>query len=201
MHPNGSSTLQYIVPVSSLNPTSNYPKLLQRRQEPPSSDRKLPAISTTFEQTLTFVENFKRPPFIAVAEKTRLSLPLPKETESEKKPLTPQQLCYQLNQKLENLIRTRVIEQHRVMNRSSILPSKPAKPKTLPREPLNRTAPAVISRLTPKNITSSSSSTTLINTVVAADDLADKDSMDDNDEAFEEMVEEENIAFLQQQQA
>jgi hypothetical protein len=199
MNSNGTFALQYVVPVSSLTPDGHYPKLLQRRQEPTSSDRRLPAISTNFEQTLTFVENFKRHQNNTVPEKTRLSLLLPRESDNDKKPLTPQQLCYQLNLKLENLIRTRVIEQHRVMNRSSILPTKPLKSKTLPKEPLSRTTPSIVSRSTTKN-TAISSMTTIV-TSVTRDDLADKDSLGDNDEAFEEMVEEENIALLQQQQA
>jgi len=44
-----------------------------------------------------------------------------------------------------------------------------------------------------------SSSTTTTNTTIIQDDFVDKDSFGDNDEAFEEMVEEENLNFLQQQ--
>jgi hypothetical protein len=48
-----------------------------------------------------------------------------------------------------------------------------------------------------KNDASSLTATT--NTTIIQDDLVDKDSLEDNDEAFEEMVEEENLNFLQQQ--
>ncbi|UJR26634.1 hypothetical protein I4U23_007952 [Adineta vaga] len=197
MNSDGSFALRYIVPIPLLNTDNNYPKLLQRRQELPSYDRKLPAISTTYEKTLTFVENFKYNQQKTIIGKTRQLSQLPKENDSDKKPLTPQQLCYQLNLKLEYLIRTRVIEQHRVISRSSILPTKPIKSKTLSKDPLNRTIPPIINRSREK--TMFSSSTTTINTIVTQEDLIDKESIGDNDEACEEMVEEENITFLQQQ--
>ena len=190
MHPTGSYALQYIVPVSILNNDDNYPKLLQRRQELTDSDRKLPAIAAKFEQTLTFVENLKCNQQKPIVGKTRLSTLLPKEIDGEKKPLTPQQLCYQLNLKLEYLIRTRAIEQHRVISRTSILPTRPIKTKTVCKESLNRSVEKTIV----------SSSMTTINSTATQEDLVDKDSIGDNDEACEEMVEEENVTLLQQQQ-
>jgi hypothetical protein len=70
------------------------------------------------------------------------------------------------------------------------------KSKTTPRENFNQTTLAYISQTRENNIVSASTTT---NTTIVHDDLVDKDSFGDNDEAFEEMVEEENITFLQQQ--
>jgi hypothetical protein len=128
---------------------------------------------------------------------TEVNHQIPAEIVTDKKTLTPQELSYQLNLKLDYLIRTRAIERHRVINRTNILPStKMVKSKITPRENLNQTAMAYISQAREKNVVSSTRTT---NTTVIQDDLVDKDSLGDNDEAFEEMVEEENLTFLQQQ--
>lgn len=192
----------YIVPISSSNSNGNYQKLLHRRQELCNSAKKPPESVTTFEQTLTFIEQLKRNKHRSITEINRLSTCIPDEISIEKKNLTPQELSYQLNLKLEYLIRTRVIEQHRVINRTNILPTpKIIKAKTTPRENLNRTALAYLSQTREKNVVSSTTVTTATttNTTIIQDDFGDKDSFGDNDEAFEEMVEEENLNFLQQQ--
>lgn len=69
---------------------------------------------------------------------------------------------------------------------------------TTPRENLNRTALSYLSQSREKNVVSSSTTTTT-NTTIVQEDFVEKDSLVDNDEAFEEMVEEENLTFLQQQ--
>jgi hypothetical protein len=185
--------------VSSSNPNGNYQKLLQRRQDLCHSAKKSPRIATTFDQTLTFIEQLKCNQYRSITERNRLSNQIPQDMGIDGKTLTPQELCYQLNLKLEYLIRTRVIERHRVINQRYILPSTNLiKSKTTSRENLNRTAFAYLNQSRETNVVSSSTTTT--NTTIIQDDLDDKDSFGDNDEAvFEEMVEEENINFLQQQ--
>jgi len=186
--------------LSSSNSNGNYQKILQRRQDLCNSAKKSTATATTFEQTLTFIEQLKRNQHRSITEMNNLSTQIPKDNNNnnEKKSLTPQELCYQLNLKLEYLIRTRAIEQHRVINRTNILPSpKIIKSKTTPRENFNRTTISYLNQSREKTVVSSSTTTT--NTTIIQDDLVDKDSFGDNDEAFEEMVEEENLNFLQQQ--
>ncbi len=193
----------YIVPLTSTdhhhlntsNSNGNYQKLLHRRQELCNSARRSPKTVVTYDQTLTFIEQLKRNQHRSITEANHQ---IPTEIIADKKTLTPQELCYQLNLKLEYLIRTRAIERHRVVNRTNILPStKLIKSKTTPRENFNQTAMAYFSPTREKNVVSSSTMTT--NTTIIQDDFVDKDSMGDNDEAFEEMVEEENLTFLQQQ--
>jgi len=192
---------EYNVPAASSNPDGNYQKLLQRRQDRAGSAKRLPGIAAAFEQTLTFVENLKLNQHKTVIDKNRLSTQIFKENNSDNKSLSPQQLRYQLNIKLEYLIRTRVIQPHRVINRTNILPTPPIKSKVKPtlgsKENLNRTRPSYLKQSSEKIM--ASSSTTTIDTIVTQDDLVDKDSYGDNDEAFEEMVEEENINLSQQQ--
>ncbi|CAF0883832.1 unnamed protein product [Adineta steineri] len=206
MNPDVSFVFDYIVPISlshqylsSVNSDGNHQKLLQRRQELSNSTTKLPELTTTtFQQTLTFVENFKRNQHKSITDKSRVLLQIPQENTNDNKTLTPQQLRYQLNLKLEQLIRTRVIEPHRVINRSNILPASPIKSKIVPKENFPRIIiPSYLNRSVDKSIISLS--TTTINTTVTQDDLIDKDSLGDNDEACEEMMEEEIITFLQQQ--
>ena len=67
-----------------------------------------------------------------------------------------------------------------------------------PRESFNRGAFSDMSYGQKKNLTSSS--TTTVTTATLQDDLIDKNSMEDNDEVLEEMIEEESINFLQQHQ-
>lgn len=188
--------------LSSSNLDGNCQKLLQRRQDRCGSAKKLPGgLATTFEQTMTFVENLKRNQHKTVIDKSRLSTQIFKENNSDNKSLTPQQLRYQLNLKLEHLIRTRVIEPHRVINRTNILPTPIIKSKgtpiLVPKENFNRLIPSYLNQSTEKILVSSS--VTTIDTIINQDDLVDKESFGDNDEACEEMVEEENITFLQQQ--
>jgi len=186
--------------LSSSNSNFNYQKLLHRRQDLCNSAKKSTGTATTVEQTLTFIEQLKRNQHRSITEMNNLSTQIPKDNNNnnEKKSLTPQELCYQLNLKLEYLIRTRGIEQHRVINRTNILPSsKIIKSKTTPRENFNRTTISYLNQSREKTVVSSSTTTT--NTTIIQDDLVDKDSFGDNDEAFEEMVEEENLNFLQQQ--
>ncbi|CAF3839944.1 unnamed protein product [Adineta steineri] len=207
MNPDVSFVFDYIVPISlshqylsSVNSDGNHQKLLQRRQELSNSTTKLPELTTTttFQQTLTFVENFKRNQHKSITDKSRVLLQIPQENTNDNKTLTPQQLRYQLNLKLEQLIRTRVIEPHRVINRSNILPASPIKSKIVPKENFPRIIiPSYLNRSVDKSIISLS--TTTINTTVTQDDLIDKDSLGENDEACEEMMEEEIITFLQQQ--
>ncbi len=189
----------YIVPATSSNSNGNYQRLLNRRQELCNSAKKPSATSvTTFEQTVTFVEQLKRNQHRSITDTTYSTTQITKEN-NEKKTLTPQELSYQLNLKLEYLIRTRVIERHRVVNRMNNLPTAtPVKSKITPRENLNRTSLSYLSKTREKNVVSSSTTTTT-NTTIIQDDFIDKDSFGDNDEAFEEMVEEENINFSQQQ--
>lgn len=193
----------YIVPISSSDhhSSSSNQKLLNRRQELCTSARKPSTTLTTFEQTLTFIEQLKRNQHRSMTEMNRLSTQISKDNLPQQKSLTPRELSYQLNLKLENLIRTRVIEQHRVISRTNLLPTpKIIKAKTTPRENLNKTTLAYLSQTREKNVVSSSTITTTTNTTIIQDDFVDKDSFGDNDdEAFEEMVEEENINFLQQQ--
>lgn len=195
----------YIVPLTSTdhhplttsNPNGTYQKLLHRRQELCNSARRSPKTVGAFDQTLTFIEQLKRNQHRSVTEVNQHQMP--KEMPLDKKTLSPQELCYQLNLKLEYLIRTRVIDRSRLINRTNILPStKPIKSKTTPRENFNQTTLAYtcLNQAREKNIVSASTTT---NTTIIHDDLVDKDSYGDNDEAFEEMVEEENITFLQQQ--
>ena len=193
----------YIVPLTSTdhhpltisNPNGAYQKLLNRRQELCNSARRSPKTVGAYDQTLTFIEQLKRNQHRAVTEVSQHQMP--KEIPPDKKTLSPQELSYQLNLKLEYLIRTRVIDRNRVINRTNILPStKLNKSKTTPRENFNQTTLAYISQTRENNIVSASTTT---NTTIVHDDLVDKDSFGDNDEAFEEMVEEENITFLQQQ--
>jgi hypothetical protein len=118
---------------------------------------------------------------------------------TDRKILTPQELCYQVNLKLDYLIRTRGIERHRLMTQINILPStKMIKSKTTPRENFNQTALAYLNESQEINVVSSSTMTTNTATSIR-DDLVDKESFGDNDEACEEMVEEENVNFLQAQ--
>ncbi|CAF0838743.1 unnamed protein product [Rotaria sordida] len=199
----------YIVPTSSSghhhphhvslsNSNGNYQKLLQRRQDLCNSARKRPEITATFEQTITFIEQLKRNQHKSVTDINRLPIQIPPENNNDKKTLTPQELTYQLNLKLEYLIRTRVIERHRVITRTNILPRTPSKSRTTPRENYNRTTLSDISQSSQKLVVSLSTTTT--NTTILQDDLADKESFEENDEVFEELIEEENINFLQQQQ-
>jgi len=185
--------------LSSSNSISNYQKLLNRRQDLCNSAKKSSGTTTNCEHTLTFIEQLKRNQHRSITGVNCLSTQIPKDNNTDKNNLTPQELCYQLNLKLEYLIRTRVIEQHRVINRTNILPStKLIKSKTTPRENFNQTALAYLSQSREKNVLSSSTLTTTDATLIP-DDLVDKDSFGDNDEAFEEMVEEENLNFLQEQ--
>ena len=196
----------YIVPVTSTDhrpmPTSNtngtYPKLLQRRQELCSSARRSLGTAPTFDQTITFIEQLKRNQHRSVADVNRLSTQTCQEAGNDRKTLTPQELCYQLNLKLEYLIRTRVIERHRVINQRTILPPTNFMKTTTPRENCNRTTLSYLSQSREKNVVSSST-TTMTNTTIVQDESVEKDSLVDNDEAFEEMVEEEALTFLQQQ--
>ncbi len=201
MNSDVSYVREYNVQAASSNPDGNYQKLLQRRQDRCGSAKRLPGIAAAFEQTLTFVENLKLNQHKTVIDKNRLSTQMLKENNGDNKSLSPQQLRYQLNIKLEYLIRTRVIQPHRVINRTNILPTPTIKSKVKPtlgsKENLNRTRPSYLNQSSEKIL--ASSSTTTIDTIVTQDDLVDKDSYGDNDEAFEEMVEEENINFSQQQ--
>jgi hypothetical protein len=184
--------------LSSSNSNGNYQRLLHRRQEVCNSAKNIPGSATTFEQTLTFIEQLKRNQHRSVTEMNRVVTQIPKEHIIERRNLTPQELCYQLNLKLEYLIRTRAIEQHRVINRTNLLPTpRITRSKTTPRENLNKTSLAYLNQSREKNVVSSTTITT--NTTLVQDDLIDKDSFGDNDEAFEEMVEEENLNFIQQQ--
>jgi hypothetical protein len=185
--------------LSSSNSNLNYQKLLQRRQDLCNSAKKSTGTATTVEQTLTFIEQLKRNQHRSITEMNNLSTQISKDNNNnEKKSLTPQELCYQLNLKLEYLIRTRGIEQHRVVNRTNMLPTpKIIKSKSIPRENFNRPTMSYLNQSREKNDASSLTATT--NTTIIQDDLVDKDSLEDNDEAFEEMVEEENLNFLQQQ--
>lgn len=207
MHSDISYIRAYIVPITSTdhrhistsNTNGNYPKILQRRQEFCSSARRSVGTATTYDQTLTFIEQLKRNQHRSVVDINRLPTQMSQDVGPISKTLTPQDLSYQLNLKLEYLIRTRVIDRHRVVHQPSSLPStkllKPA--TTTPRENLNRTTLSYLSRTREKNVVSSSTTTT--NTTIVQDDSVEKDSMGDNDEAFEEMVEEEALTFLQQQ--
>jgi hypothetical protein len=189
--PHTSNDYHHLTPSNS---NGNYQKLLHRRQDLCNSARRSPKTVATYEQTLTFIEQLKRNQHRSMTE---VNHQIPAEIVTDKKTLTPQELSYQLNLKLDYLIRTRAIERHRVINRTNILPStKMVKSKITPRENLNQTAMAYISQAREKNVVSSTRTT---NTTVIQDDLVDKDSLGDNDEAFEEMVEEENLTFLQQQ--
>jgi hypothetical protein len=187
----------YIVPSQSSTLNGSFQKLLHRRQDLCNSAKKPPSTVTTIEQTLTFIEQLKRNQHKSLTDVNHSSTQIPKENGVDKKTLTPNELCYQLNIKLEYLIRTRVIERNRVINRSNILPQTPSKSKATPRETLNRTTLSYLNQSRQTNVVSSSTTTT--NTTLVQEDLVDKDSLGDNDEAFEEMVEEENITFLQQQ--
>ena len=199
----------YIVPtpsagrhqhLSSLNPNSGYQKLLQRRQDLCNSAKK-PLEITTFDQTITFIEQLKRNQHRPLTDLNRSLVQAPYENNNERKTLTPRELCSQLNIKLENLIRTQAIGRHRVINRTTILPTTPIKPRIMPsitpRESFNQTTFSDLCPSRQKNVFSSS--TTATNTIIFHDDLVDKDSFEDNDEVFEEMMEEENITFLQLQ--
>ena len=195
----------YIVPLTSTdhhhlttsNSHGNYQTILQRRQNLCNSARKPIGNVTTFEQTLTFIEQLKRNQHRSVTEMNRFANQIPKDREMEKKMLTPQELCYQVSQKLEYLIRTRAIEKHRVISHVTALPTTKAnKIKLTPRENFNRTAFGYLNQSRDINVISSSTITT--NTTVIQDDLVDKDSSGENDETFEEIVEEENLTFIQQ---
>lgn len=203
---NVSYVRSYIVPAASSNyhhnlPSShsngNYQKLLKRRQELCNSAKKATGI-TAFEQTITFLEQFKHHQHRSIVDINCSATKIPQANNDEKRTLTPRELCSQLNFKLEHLIRTRVIEPHRVISRTNILPTTPIKSRITPRENLNRTTLSDICQSREKNVFSSSTVTT--NMTIFQDDLVDKDSFGDNDEIFEEMIEEENIHFLPEQQ-
>lgn len=184
--------------ISTSNTNGNYPKLLQRRQDFCNSARRSLGTATTFDQTLTFIEQLKRNQHRSVVDINRLPIQMSENVGNDRKILPPQELSYQLNLKLEYLIRTGVIGRDRVVNQKTILPStKLIKPATTPRENFNRTTLAYLSRTREKNVVSSSTTTT--NTTIIQDDSVEKDSLVDNDEAFEEMVEEEALTFLQPQ--
>jgi hypothetical protein len=191
------------VPVSSTdhhlpssNSNGNYQKLLHRRPDLSNSSKKSTGTTTSFEQTLTFIEQLKRNQHRSITEMNRQ---IPREMGTDRKILTPQELCYQVNLKLDYLIRTRGIERHRLMTQMNILPStKMIKSKTTPRENFNQTALAYLNESQEINVVSSSTMTTNTATSIR-DDLVDKESFGDNDEACEEMVEEENVNFLQAQ--
>ena len=199
----------YIVPITSTdhrhmstsNSNGNYPKILQRRQEFCNSARRSLGTATTFDQTLTFIEQLKRNQHRSVVDINRLPTQMSQDVGTPSKTLTPQELSYQLNLKLDYLIRTRVIDRHRVVIQPNSLPSTKLMKlttATTPRENLNRTTLSYLSRTREKNVVSSSTTTTT-NTTIVQDDSVEKDSLGDNDEAFEEMVEEEALTFLQQE--
>ncbi len=182
--------------LPSSNSNGNYQKLLHRRPDLSNSSKKSTGTTTSFEQTLTFIEQLKRNQHRSITEMNRQ---IPREMGTDRKILTPQELCYQVNLKLDYLIRTRGIERHRLMTQMNILPStKMIKSKTTPRENFNQTALAYLNESQEINVVSSSTMTTNTATSIR-DDLVDKESFGDNDEACEEMVEEENVNFLQAQ--
>lgn len=186
--------------LSTTSITGTYQKLLQRRQDLCSSAKRSSDVATSYEQTVTFIEQLKRNQNRAVTDINYVTTHEPQEKHyNEKKTLTPQQLSYQLNIKLDHLIRTRVIERNRVISRINILPKSPIKskvtPMVTPREHLNRATLSDTSLLRQKDPILSSNTTA--NTTILQDDLVDKDSFEDNDEICEELGEEENINFLQ----
>ena len=103
MNSNRSFIRSYI--VSEPSTRSNHhrrQKLLTRRPDLRRLANKSPGATTTIDQTVTLIEQWK-------------SHPLAKDTERKKKVLTPQEFFGQLNAKLDYLIRTRAIERHRVV--------------------------------------------------------------------------------------
>ena len=180
------------VDVPPMTP-SNYHRLLPRRQELTHSARKS-------AQTVTVIDQLQIHPNRSIANFNYSINTLPQGNGKEVKHPTPRELCFQLNAKLEYLIRTRSIERSRVINRTTIPPSTPGKSRgssQVPtRESLNRTIISSFSQESPKTGASSSVRTTATSTVVA-EELIEKESCGENDEAgCEEMVEEENINFL-----
>src|SRR2546430_1371118 len=113
MNPDISYVRAYIMPLtstdhshlhlSSTNSNGNYQKLLHRRQDLCHSAKKSPRIATTFEQTLSFIEQLKCNQHRSITEMNRLTNQIPKDIGTDGKSLTPQELCYQLNLKLEYL--------------------------------------------------------------------------------------------------
>ena len=194
----------YIVPIIStdhqLAPT-NAQKLLHHRQDVCNSARRSTANNlTTFEQTLTFIEQLKRNQHRSITEMNHFADQLTKSArDTQKKTLTPQELSRQVNLKLEHLIRTRVIEKHRIINQTNHLPvTKSNITKQTPREHFNRSTLIYLNQSRETNMTTASTITTTANTTVLQDDFVDKESLGDNDdEAFEEMIEEENVTFIQ----
>ena len=178
-----------------------YQRLLPRRQEYCRSARKPSSTVTGIEQTLTLFEQLKLQQNRSITNFNYLPDPLPKYESSELRTLTPHELSSQLNAKLDHLIRTRVIDRSRVTSRTSLLPPTPVKPRPIPlltpRDASSRTPLSAFSQSSQKNVLSSSASSTRSDATLVPDELPDKDSLGDNDETFEEMVEEENLNFLQ----
>lgn len=198
----------YIVPAmtpangksvsSSSGIHGNYQKLLPRRQELCRSAKKSPSTITNIDQTLTVLEQFKFNPTRSVTNFNYTANPMIKNEINDTKTLTPRELCTQLNNKLDYLIRTRAIERSRVLSRTTILPSTSIRSRSLRENPRQSSSPPSSSSMSkplpPKSIVMTSTNTT----TAVAEEIVDKYSLDDNDEIVEEMIEEENINFLQQ---
>lgn len=178
------------VPPMSPN---QYHRLLPRRQELSHSARRS-------AQTVTVIDHLKIHSDRSIHNFNYSINPIPQGNGSDVKTMTPREFCFQLNAKLEHLIRTRSIERSRVLNRNSIpigTPNKSRGPSHVSaRESLNRTVISSLSQNSQKNILTPSIRTTTTNTIVT-DENTEKESFGENDEAAcEEMVEEENIQFL-----
>ena len=196
----------YIIPaVPTQNVSSNFPahyhKLLPQRRDFSRSAKKSSSTNPTVGHTMTLIEQLKGHNQRSISNFNYFPNPLPRAPANETKTLTPRELSTQLNSKLEHLIRTRTIERSRVIYHSSMLPSVSVKSRPSPllsnRDSCNRTFISHMSQSTDKPPASSSSTATTV-IAVHSDDPVDKDSFDDNDDAFEEMVEEENINFFSQ---
>lgn len=188
--------------LASANSHGNpYQRLLPRRQEYCRSAKKPSSTVTGIEQTLTLFEQLKLHQNRSITNFNYVSDAPPKNDASDLRTLTPRELSSQLNAKLEQLIRTRVIERSRVTSRTSLLPPTPTKsrlaPLLTPRDTSTRTALSCLSQTSQKTVLSSSATSTRSDATIVPDELPDKDSIEDNDEAFEEMVEEENLNFLE----
>lgn len=172
---------------------SNYHRLLPRRQELTNSARKSP-------HSVTVIDQLQIHPNRSISNFNYSINAIPQGNGNDVKSITPREFCFQLNAKLEHLIRSRSIDRSRVINRPTLHLSTTAKSRgssQIPtRESLNRTILSTLSQETPKTVLSSSVRTTATSTIVA-EDMTEKESCGDNDEGgSEEMVEEENINFL-----
>jgi hypothetical protein len=188
-----------------------YTKLLPCRQEQSRSARKL-------SSTWTIIDRVKLEQHRSTSNVDHSSKQWTHNDNNESKVLSPHQLCSQLNVKLEYLIRQRIIERNRIVGRVHQSRAMPVKSQAIltqaTRDVSNRTRLSSMSQSTATTIRSSSTSIIALkptnktlttsssiasnHTTIINDDFLDRHSIEDKEEIFEEMVEEENVNFLQQ---